>query len=259
MMIVLAGMIGAGKTTMTEHLAEYLGTEAFYESVDDNPILDRFYEDPKRWGFSLQIFFLNKRFEAIKEALMNDNNVLDRSIYEDALFTEINNLQGNISDIDLNIYNQLLDNMMEELKGLPKKAPDLLVYLDADFSTILDHIKQRGREFEQWEDNEGLLEYYQTLYNNYDAWYEAYDKSPKMKIKVESYDIEDTKSMNAVLNRIARELYQLRDYERGLVWMRRTRYHVTGLSKDYQVTCINQTTHEPLKLSLQEFMREVSK
>lgn len=188
-MIVLAGMIGAGKTTYTEALAKHYGTQPFYEEVDDNPVLDKFYDDPKRWAFSLQIYFLNKRFEAIKKALYDDNNVLDRSIYEDALFTYVNVLQGNISELNFNIYTELLNNMMQELNGLPKKAPDLLIYLDGSFETILDHIKKRGREFEQWDDDPELLEYYKLLYSKYQGWYEAYDKSPKMSINVDEYDI----------------------------------------------------------------------
>lgn len=188
-MIVLAGMIGAGKTTYTQALAEHYGTQPFYEEVDDNPVLDKFYDDPKRWAFSLQIYFLNKRFESIKKALSDDNNVLDRSIYEDALFTYVNVLQGNISELNFEIYTDLLNNMMQELKELPKKAPDLLIYLDGSFETILEHIKKRGREFEQWDNDPELLEYYKLLFSKYKGWYEAYDKSPKMCINVDEYDI----------------------------------------------------------------------
>ena len=153
----MAGMIGAGKSTYTEMISRRLGTEAFFESVDYNPILDKFYDNPQKWAFSLQIYFLNTRFRSIKAALTDDNNVLDRSIYEDALFTRVNHLQGNISQEEMDIYNDLLANMMEELEGMPKKAPDLLIYLDGSFETILDHIRKRGREFEQIEDDSELL------------------------------------------------------------------------------------------------------
>ena len=102
-MIILAGMIGVGKTTYTSLLAQELGTTAFFEPVENNPILDKYYEDPEKYGFALQIYFLNKRFAAIKKAYKADNNVLDRSIYEDALFTYINTLQGSISDQEYQI------------------------------------------------------------------------------------------------------------------------------------------------------------
>lgn len=188
-MIVLAGMIGAGKTTYTQALSEHLGTQPFYEAVENNPILDKFYDNPKKWAFSLQIFFLNKRFKSIKKALTDDNNVLDRSIYEDALFTQVNVEQGNIDEQNFKIYLELLENMMDELKGMPKKAPDLLIYLDGSFETILKHIKKRNRDYEQWDNDPDLLEYYRLLWSKYKGWYEDYDKSPKMKIDIDRYDI----------------------------------------------------------------------
>jgi Deoxynucleoside kinases len=86
MMIVLSGAIGAGKSSLATILSEHLGTEAFYEQVDNNPVLPLFYKDPKKYAFLLQIYFLNKRFDSIKKAMVQDNNVLDRSIYEDSLF-----------------------------------------------------------------------------------------------------------------------------------------------------------------------------
>lgn len=213
MMLVCAGMIGVGKSTLTEILAREFGTQAFYEEVEDNPVLDKFYENPKKWAFSLQMFFLDKRFKAIKKALSDDNNVLDRSIYEDALFTRINNMQGNISDVDLNIYNSILDNMMQELDDLPKKAPDLLIYLEADFETILDHIRARGREFEQFDNDPELLEYYKLLWTEYKQWYEDYNYSPKMKIKVETYNPNDKESVDRVVEQIKVKLAEVREEE----------------------------------------------
>lgn len=191
--IVLAGMIGAGKSTYTEMISSQLGTQAFYESVDYNPILDKFYDNPKKWAFSLQIYFLNARFRSIKDALRADHNVLDRSIYEDALFTYVNHLQGNISVEELAIYNDLLENMMEELEGVPKKSPDLLVFLDGPFEMILNRIQERGRDFEQIDDNPELLAYYRLLFDNYQQWYENYNHSAKIKINIADFDIVNNK------------------------------------------------------------------
>ncbi|EAH3818103.1 deoxynucleoside kinase, partial [Listeria monocytogenes] len=169
--IVLAGMIGAGKSSYTELIANKLGTKAFYESIKDNRILEMFYDDPKRWAFALQIYFLNTRFRSIKAALTDQNNVLDRSIYEDALFTQINFEEGNISEPEMDTYLDLLDNMMEELAYMPKKAPDLLIYLRGSLDTVLSRIALRGRPYEQIDDNPGLLEYYKHLYSRYDSWF----------------------------------------------------------------------------------------
>lgn len=189
--IVLAGMIGAGKSTYTKLISEALESDAFYESVDDNRILEKFYEDPKRWAFSLQIYFLNTRFRSIKQALQHQHNVLDRSIYEDALFTKINHQQGNMSDAEMDTYLDLLDNMMEELDSLPKKAPDLLIYLRGSLDTVLSRIKKRGRSFEQIDGNEGLLDYYTLLHSHYDDWFDQYDKSATLVIDIDQHDLEN--------------------------------------------------------------------
>lgn len=210
-MIVLAGMIGVGKSSYTEMMARHLQTEAFYETVNENPILEKFYEDPKKWAFSLQIYFLNQRLQAIKDAATHPNNVLDRSIYEDMLFTEVINAQGNMSKEDLDIYKDLLENMMEELPEVPKKAPDLLVYLEADFETILRHIKMRDRSFEQIDHDPELLEYYRTLHSAYSDWYENYNYSPKMKISVDEYDIiADPSNEEKVMKLINKKLEEVR-------------------------------------------------
>ena len=76
--IVLAGTIGAGKSSLTALLANHLGSQAYYESVDDNEVLPLFYADPNKYAFLLQIYFLNKRFDSIKKAMQEDNNVLDQ-------------------------------------------------------------------------------------------------------------------------------------------------------------------------------------
>lgn len=213
----MAGMIGAGKSTYTEMISRRLGTEAFFESVDYNPILDKFYDNPQKWAFSLQIYFLNTRFRSIKAALTDDNNVLDRSIYEDALFTRVNHLQGNISQEEMDIYNGLLANMMEELEGMPKKAPDLLIYLDGSFETILDHIRKRGREFEQIEDDSELLSYYELLFKNYEQWYQEYDQSPKIKINIDTFDIvNNSGDEEKVMSIIENALLEVRGEEAEL-------------------------------------------
>lgn len=208
-MIILAGMIGVGKTTYTTRLSEALGTEAFYEPVENNPILDKYYENPDKYGFALQIYFLNKRFRSIKEAYYNNDNVLDRSIYEDALFTYINSLEGNISQEEYEIYLDLLDNMMEELDGMPKKAPDLLVYLDGSFDHIMRNIKKRGRDFEQPTDENGLLDYYRLLHGHYGDWYDNYAYSPKMKIDTDHFDVTKDEDWEKVFIQIKEMLSSL--------------------------------------------------
>ena len=151
MVITIAGFIGGGKSSLAKILSEHLNSEAFYESVDDNPILPLFYTASKeeislnRYPFLLQLWFLNTRFKSIKRALVDKNNVLDRSIYEDLYFCQVNYELGRISELEFEIYKSLLNNMLEELDELPKKAPDLMVYLKGNFETFLSRIVGRCR------------------------------------------------------------------------------------------------------------------
>ncbi len=209
MVIITAGMIGVGKTTLTDLIAKHLGTKAFFEPVGENPVLPLYYADPKQYGFLLQIYFLNKRFAMIKKALADDNNVLDRSIYEDALFTQENHREGNISDAELDVYMTLLNNMMAELEATDKKRPDLMVFADADFDTILYRIKKRGRDYEQFDDNDELRTYYFKMWSAYKQWFNAYDASPKMRIDLQEYDLEDPENQAKVLALIDEQIARL--------------------------------------------------
>lgn len=203
-MIVLAGTIGAGKTSLTKLLSDHLNSQAFYESVDDNPILPLFYKDPKKYAFLLQIYFLNKRLDSIKKANSNKNNVMDRSIYEDALLFQLNADLGRATTTEVDIYKSLLDNMMEELENSSyQKNPDLLIYIDVSLDTMLKRIKKRGRSYEQIENDPSLYEYYKELTSRYNDWYENYNYSPKIKIDGDKYDfVEDQNAANEVLKQI---------------------------------------------------------
>lgn len=209
-MIVLAGTIGAGKSSLAKALGEHLGTDVFYEAVDNNPVLDLYYENPKKYAFLLQIYFLNKRFESIKAAYKDDNNVLDRSIFEDELFLTLNYKQGNVTKTELDIYKELLDNMMEELDGMPKKRPDLLIYIDVTFEKMLERIKRRGRSFEQIDSHPELYDYYQLVHGEYPKWYDNYDFSPKMRIAGDELDfVNSEEDLQTVLKMIEEKLTKL--------------------------------------------------
>ena len=203
MLLVVGGMIGLGKSSVAKILGEHFNSEVFYESVDDNPLLPLFYSESeeeiqrKRYPFLLQLYFLNTRFKSIKEALVNDNNVLDRSIYEDWYFAKKNMELGRISELEMNIYENLLNNMMEELQSLPKKAPDIMIYLTGSFETVINRINLRGREFEI---DDSLKEYYHFLWEGYDNWVNNhYNASEVLVIDMNVMDVvnneEDKKKL----------------------------------------------------------------
>lgn len=215
MVITIGAMIGAGKSSLAKLVGEHFGTEVFYESVDDNPILPLFYTasdkeiQEKRYPFLLQLWFLNTRFKSIKKALVDNNNVLDRSIYEDWYFAKVNKDLGRISELEFHMYEGLLENMLEELDELPKKAPDLMVYLTGSFETILDRIRKRGRGYEL---DESLVSYYRTLWEGYDDWVEThYKASEVLTINIDEYDyVNNEDDAKKVLEMIELKLKEIR-------------------------------------------------
>ncbi|MGL4572301.1 MAG: deoxynucleoside kinase [Clostridium sp.] len=209
MVIVVGGMIGLGKSSVAKILGEHLNSDVFYESVDDNPILPLFYSETEeeinknRYPFLLQLYFLNTRFKSIKEALVHNDNILDRSIYEDWYFAKKNMELGRISELEMSIYENLLKNMMEELEELPKKAPDVMVYLKGSFETVLERIRLRGRDFEVDDD---LKEYYEFLWKDYDNWVENhYDASEVLIIDMDKMDVVNNKVDEEELVRLVKE------------------------------------------------------
>lgn len=201
-MIVFAGMIGVGKTTYAEKLADSLGARLFREPVEDNPFLPLYYVNPNRWALALQLHFLNKKYSQVKDSMQLDRSVIDGSIYEGEIFTKLNYDMGNISKEEYDLYMDSLSIMMEETEELPQKTPDLLVYLTAPKEYILDKIVNRGREFEQPTASNKLLEYYSNLLDRYEEWYVNYNQSRKMRIDVSKYDINNAEDWEKILNLI---------------------------------------------------------
>lgn len=194
-LLTVGGMIGAGKTTITDLIAKEVGFEAIYENVDNNDILPLFYTasdkelDKYRYPFLLQLDFLDSRFSSIKSALNGNKNVImDRSIYEDWYFAKINNEIGDISDLEFKIYEKLLFNMLEEIEDMPKKSPDLMIYLKISFEKTMERIGKRGRDFEQ---DKKLVNYYKKLWEGYDDWVmNHYDQSDVLIIDMDKVDVE---------------------------------------------------------------------
>lgn len=178
--IVVEGVVGVGKTVLMEILADY-GYEKYEEPVVDNPILDRFYYDRKRFAFPLQVFFLNKRFEHIKKAKQVEKAVMDRSIYGDAIFARLLNLTGDMSDEEFAIYQELLENMLEHVK-----RPKLMIYLEISVDEALRRIQKRGRDYEQVVERS----YWEALNQEYRRYFDEYDLSPLLKINVDKLDFE---------------------------------------------------------------------
>jgi len=179
--ISIAGNIGSGKSSLTKKIAEQFDFTPYFESVDDNPYLQDFYGDMKRWSFNLQVYFLSHRFKTHKEILMNEKSVIqDRSIYEDVeIFAKNLHTMGNMSDRDYANYRQLFAEMTYFLK-----PPDLLVYLKANTETLVKQIQKRGRVFEKDID----VAYLELLNLSYEEWISNYNLSPILIVPSDNLD-----------------------------------------------------------------------
>ena len=207
-MIVVGGMIGSGKTTYTQILAEVLAFEPFYESVEGNPVLSKYYNDPITYGFMSQVYFLATRFSALRKASSHPRNIVDGSIYEDKLFAQVNYELGYMTKEEKAIYDTLINELEQAFKEkILGDQQTLYIYLKASFDTILQRIDMRGRTFEQ---QEKLIEYYKTLHIRYDNWVsQYYTPSQMLTIDVDQYDIKNPSNKKEVIDMIYLRLQAL--------------------------------------------------
>lgn len=180
--IVIAGNIGAGKTTLVKILSEKLNFTPFYEPHEENPYLADFYEDMESWSYQSQVYFLTRRLKIHKELILAEGSVVqDRSVYEDAeIFARNLYLQGDLSARDYGVYRDLYSILASLLP-----PPSLMVYLRASVDTLMQRIAKRGREYEA-----GISRSYLASLNNlYEDWMNAFDQCPVLIINSDDLNL----------------------------------------------------------------------
>lgn len=195
-LILVAGNIGSGKTSLTERFGERLGWRTAYESVADNPYLPSFYKDMKSWSFHLQVFFLGHRArQHMQMACDKRSAIIDRSIYEDAyIFSRALNQLGNLSDLDYQTYLQAFNLVTETLP-----SPDLLIYLHCPVPALMERIHQRGRDIE----SSISADYLSLLESFYNDWIQDFDICPVLTIRTDDLDfVHKDKHLDVVIQRI---------------------------------------------------------
>lgn len=190
--IGIAGLIGAGKSTLATALGKHLGLPVYYEPVEDNEYLADFYRDTARYAFQTQIYLLNRRFQQHQEIIWRGGGaVQDRTIYEDAVFARTLVRQGLMDERDYRTYLQLFRHMSNFMC-----RPHLIVYLDLAPETSLQRVRQRSRGVES-----GLtLEYLTALHAEYEAFVKDISRLiPVVRVSWEEF--RDAEEMAAVIER----------------------------------------------------------
>ncbi|MCX8061491.1 MAG: deoxynucleoside kinase [Anaerolineales bacterium] len=199
-LVVVAGNIGTGKTSLAERIGARLGWHTAFESVADNPYLADFYADMRAWAFHLQIFFLGHRAQQYLQMVQLPQSVIiDRSIYEDAfIFARALYQMGNLTERDYQSYRTVFDLVVNKLP-----PPDLLIYLQAPVEVLMQRIRQRGRNIES-----GITaEYLRLLESFYDDWLQTFDICPVLTIRTDDLDyVHRPKHLNLVVQRIQERL-----------------------------------------------------
>ncbi len=199
-LILVAGNIGAGKTSLTERLGARLGWRTSFESVADNPYLADFYGDMRAWSFHLQVFFLGHRAQQhLDLAACSESAIADRSIYEDAyIFARALHHLGNLGERDYHSYRRIFDLVVD---GLPR--PDLLLYLRAPVAVLLQRIRNRGRSIES-----GISHDYLSLLETfYEEWLQTFSLCPVLTIRTEDLDfVHKPRHLDIVIERIQDKL-----------------------------------------------------
>ena len=176
--IAIEGVIGAGKTSLTLKLAKLLKGRAVLERFEENPFLEKFYDDIEHYAFQTQMFFLLSRYKQQQELaqidLFEQVIVSDYMFEKDKIFAYLN-----LQDDELRLYEALV-GLLE--KNIPK--PDLVVYLQCNIDRLLGNIKKRGRKFER----SMSKDYIQSLNEAYNYFFFRYKSSPLLIVNADQID-----------------------------------------------------------------------
>ena len=201
--VIISGNIGSGKSSLTELLSKQLGWKAFYEVVENNPYLEDFYYDMKKWSFHLQVFFLSKRFKHHQNIVSDPCSVVqDRSIYEDVdIFAKNLYEQGIMEARDYYNYSELFRMMVDFLS-----PPSLIVYLQASVPTLKRRIALRGRDYEK----KISEEYLGQLNRLYEKWIADFSLCPILKVPTDDLDfVQKSEHLQLITDKICTKLQEV--------------------------------------------------
>tara|TARA_B100001765_G_C19447523_1_gene313021 strand:- start:375 stop:1016 length:642 start_codon:yes stop_codon:yes gene_type:complete len=191
--IAIEGPIGVGKTSLAKLLSKRLSAKLILEKFEDNPFLSEFYDDPARFAFQTQLFFLLQRYQQQQDIRQVDmfHNLLisDYMFIKDRLFASLN-----LDDKEMNLYDSIANIMERNIIN-----PDLIIYLQADTSTLMKNIDKRGRDFE----NNISYDYINALNEIYTEYFFRYNDTPLVIINTNNIDfVNNAEDLDQVIEYI---------------------------------------------------------
>lgn len=196
MYLAISGNIGSGKSTLTRMLAERYGLRPVFEPYADNPYLEDFYRDMRRYSFHSQVYFLSRRLEQHLGLVTGARYVIqDRTVFEDANIFARNLFEsGQMEARDWATYQGLYGGILPALR-----VPDLLIHIDASLPTLKKRIAQRGRAYEK----DIPDKYLAGLNRLYDEWVRAFNACPVMRVPGDQLDfVQDPAAFQWVCDRV---------------------------------------------------------
>ena len=182
--IAVEGVIGAGKTSLAEKLSETIGAKTIYEEFEQNPFLEEFYQDPERFAFQTQIFFLLSRYRQQQELqqidMFQECIVSDYLFAKDRIFATLN-----LSDKEMKLYDGIAKLMERDVV-----LPELIIYLQASTDHLMHNISKRARKMERFI----TKEYIQALNDLYNNFFFHYSNTPLLVINTDEIDFVNNKN-----------------------------------------------------------------
>ncbi len=180
--IAIEGPIGVGKSSLAKILAQKYASRLVKEEVAGNPFLERFYENPRKFAFQTQLFFLLSRYRQQRELAQGDlfegGMVCDYILAKDKIFALIN-----LEDDEISLYESIYKLLVSTL---PK--PDLVIYLQARPEVLLSRVRKRGIAYER----NISLDYLRTLSDAYNEYFFHYNETPLLVVNTSEIDFVES-------------------------------------------------------------------